>query len=269
MDLQLKDKIVIVTGGAKGIGKAISKRLSAEGAIVVIAGRNAIDNAKLVKTIETSGGEACSIEVELSKKENCKKLIEKTVRKFGKIDGLINNAGTNDGIGLESGTPEKFVESLQNNLLHYYCLVHFALPYLKKSKGAIVNIGSKVSITGQGNTSGYAASKGGINALTREWALELLPYSIRVNCVLPAEVWTPSYKNWINSWPNSKKKLESIVSKIPLENRFTTSEEISDTAVFLLSPRSSHTTGEILFVDGGYVHLDRAIPPKYPIPKEK
>lgn len=259
MDLQLKDKVVIVTGGAKGIGEAISKRLALEEAIVVIAGRNASDNEKVVKAIEAGGGKAYGIEAELSAVENCRKVIDETIQKYGQIDGLINNAGTNDGVGLENGSPEKFVESLQKNLLHYYCLAHFALPFLKKTKGAIVNIGSKVSVTGQGNTSGYAASKGGINALTREWAVELLPYSIRVNCVLPAEVWTPMYETWINSLPNSKEKLESIVSKIPLENRFTTSEEIADTAVFLLSQRSSHTTGEILIVDGGYVHLDRAI----------
>jgi len=90
------------------------------------------------------------------------------------------------------------------------------LPYLKKTKGNIVNIGSKVSVTGQGNTSGYAASKGAVNALTREWAVELLPYSIRVNTVLPAEVWTPLYENWIKTLPNPEEKLAQIVAKIPL-----------------------------------------------------
>lgn len=259
MDLQLKDKVVIVTGGAKGIGEAISKTLSKEGALVVIAGRNPADNEKVVQVINAGGGEAYGIAAELSVVEDCKKVIDETVRKFGRIDGLVNNAGANDGVGLENGNPDRFLQSLQKNLVHYYSLAHYALPELKKSKGAIVNIGSKVSVTGQGNTSGYAASKGGINALTREWAVELLPCSIRVNAVLPAEVWTPLYEHWINSLPNPAEKLESIVSRIPLEKRFTTSEEIANTTVFLLSPRSSHTTGQILYVDGGYVHLDRAI----------
>ena len=259
MDLQLKDKAVIVTGGAKGIGEAISKTLAKEGSWVIIAGRNEADNKKAVKEIEAGGGKAYSIAVELSVTENCKKVIDETIHQFGRIDGLVNNAGVNDGVGLEKGDPERFMESLQKNLIHYYCLAHYALPELKKSKGAIVNIGSKVSVTGQGNTSGYAASKGGINALTREWAVELLPYSIRVNTVLPAEVWTPLYEHWINSLPNPAEKLASIVSRIPLEKRFTTSEEIANTTVFLLSPCSSHTTGQILYVDGGYVHLDRAI----------
>lgn len=259
MDLKLKDKVIIVTGGAKGIGKAISKSLAEEGALVMIAGRNDADNKKAVDAIQADGGQAKSVVAELTRLEDCKKVIDQTLTTYGRIDGLVNNAGVNDGVGLENGNPEEFLKSLNKNLLHYYALAHYALPELKKTKGNIVNIGSKVSVTGQGNTSGYAASKGGVNALTREWAVELLPYSIRVNCVLPAEVWTPLYENWINSLPNPKEKLDSIVSKIPFENRFTTSEEIADTTVFLLSERSSHTTGQILIVDGGYTHLDRSI----------
>jgi len=259
MDLNLAGKVFIVTGGAKGIGAAISKGLADEKAIVVVAGRNKQDNQSIVDAIIKSGGKAASVAVELSKPEACKEVIDFTVEKYGKIDGLVNNAGVNDGVGLENGSPEKFFESLHKNLSHYYNLAHYALPHLKITKGSIVNIGSKVAVTGQGNTSGYAAAKGAINALTREWAVELLKYSIRVNTVLPAEVWTPLYESWINSMPNPKEKLEQIVSKIPLEKRFTTAEEIANTVIFLLSDKSSHTTGQILFVDGGYTHLDRSL----------
>lgn len=259
MDLQLANKVYIVTGGAKGIGAAISKAIAAEKGIVLIAGRKKADNQAIVDEIIKSGGKAASVAVELAQPEACKEVIDFTVEKYGRIDGLINNAGVNDGVGLESGNPEAFMESLQKNLSHYYNLAHYALPHLKSTKGSIVNIGSKVSVTGQGNTSGYAASKGAINALTREWAAELLPYSIRVNAVLPAEVWTPLYETWINSLPNPKEKLAQIVSRIPLEKRFTTAEEIANMVVFLLSPASSHTTGQILFVDGGYTHLDRSL----------
>ncbi len=259
MDLFLKEKVFIVTGGAKGIGAAISSGLAAEGAIVVIAGRDANDNNVQVERITKAGGNASAVKAELAHAEVCKEVIETVIAKYSRIDGIVNNAGVNDGVGLENGSPEKFMQSLQKNLSHYYNLVHYALPYLKATKGSIVNIGSKVATTGQGNTSGYAASKGAINALTREWAVELLPYSIRVNTVLPAEVWTPLYENWINSLPDPKGKLEQIVSKIPLEKRFTTAEEIADTAIFLLSTRSAHTTGQILYVDGGYTHLDRSL----------
>ncbi|SIO55723.1 L-fucose dehydrogenase [Chitinophaga niabensis] len=259
MDLGLQDKVVIVTGGAKGIGEAIARLIVAEGGIAVIAGRKEADNERTVAELRKGGGKAFGITAELGKVEDCKKVIDQTIKEFGRIDGLINNAGANDGVGLESGNPEKFMQSLQNNLSHYYNLAHYALPYLKATKGNIVNIGSKVATTGQGNTSGYAASKGAINALTREWAVELLPFSVRVNTVIPAEVWTPLYETWIKSLPNPEEKLQSIVSKIPFEKRMTTSEEIAGMTVFLLSGLSSHTTGQIIYVDGGYTHLDRSV----------
>lgn len=259
MELHLNNKVYIVTGGAKGIGEAISLGLAAEQAHVVIAGRSESDNERTVQKIRQLGFQAYGIKAELTKESDCQKVIDETVKTYGQIDGIINNAGVNDGISLETGTVAAFVESLQKNLVHYYSLVHHALPYLKKQTGCIVNIGSKVAETGQGRTSGYAASKGAINALTREWAVELLPYGIRVNAVIPAEVWTPLYEHWINSLPDPEKAVERIVSRIPLGKRFTTSEEIANAVLFLVSSRSSHTTGQILYVDGGYTHLDRAI----------
>lgn len=259
MDLHLNDKIILVTGGAKGIGEGISTVLAAEGAVVVIVGRNADDNQRTIDTITKTGGRAFSVVAELTKPEECKKAVEQTLAEFGRIDGVVNNAGVNDGVGLESGSYEKFMESLHRNLVHYYLIVHHALPALKASKGAIVNIGSKTAETGQGNTSAYAASNGGRNALTREWAVELLPYSIRVNAVIVAESWTPLYERWIQTLPNPEETLASIVSKIPLEKRMTTTEEIANMVAFLLSDKSSHTTGQLIHVDGGYTHLDRAL----------
>jgi NAD(P)-dependent dehydrogenase (short-subunit alcohol dehydrogenase family) len=175
------------------------------------------------------------------------------------MDGLVNNAGANDGVGLETGSYEAFMASLHRNLIHYYLMAHYALPALKTSRGSIVNIGSKTAETGQGGTSAYAASNGGRNALTREWAVELLPYGIRVNAIIVAECWTPLYERWIETLPDPQQKLQEINARIPLGNRMTTSEEIANTAAFLLSEKSSHTTGQLIHVDGGYVHLDRAL----------
>ncbi len=259
MDLNLKDKIIVVSGGAKGIGEGIVKVLAAEGAIPVIIGRNGEDNLKTVAAVEAAGGKAFQVVAELSDPSACELAIKKIIEKFNKIDGLVNNAGVNDGVGLESGNYEKFIASLHKNLVHYYLLAHYALPELKKSKGAIVNITSKTADTGQGNTSAYAASNGGRNALTREWAVELLKYGIRVNAVVVAECFTPLYEKWIETLPNPQQKLKEIEAKIPLENRMTTAEEIANAAAFLLSSKSSHTTGQLVYVDGGYVHLDRAL----------
>ncbi len=258
MDLQLKDKVIIVTGGAKGIGAGIVRACAGEGAIPVIIGRDA-DAGKQLQADLSRHGKCGLITMELSTPETCQHAVEQTVKMFGRLDALVNNAGVNDSIGLEKGDPARYIASLNRNLVHYYCMAHYALPHLKKAKGAIVNIGSKTAVTGQGNTSGYASSKGAIMALTREWAVELLPYSIRVNTVIPAEVMTPLYRTWLDTFPEPDAKLNLIISKIPLEKRMTTAEEIADMTVFLLSAKSGHTTGQHLFVDGGYVHLDRAL----------
>jgi L-fucose dehydrogenase len=259
MNLNLNDKIIIVTGGAKGIGLGICKVLASEGAIPVIVGRSEADNETAVKEIEAEGGKALTVVAELTNPEACKNAVDQVVKMCGRIDGLINNAGVNDGVGLESGDYEKFVASIHKNLVHYYLMAQHALPELKKTKGAIVNIGSKTADTGQGNTSAYAASNGGRNALTREWAVELLKYGIRVNSVIVAECYTPLYETWINTLENPQQKLKEITAKIPLENRMTTAEEIANMVVFLLSDKSSHTTGQLIYVDGGYTHLDRSL----------
>ncbi|MCD0489387.1 SDR family oxidoreductase [Pedobacter sp. MC2016-14] len=259
MDLQLKEKVIIITGGAKGIGKGLAEVFAAEGAISVIVGRKAADNLKAVSAITEKGGQAFQVEAELSDPEACERAVNAIVAQFGRIDALVNNAGVNDGVGLESGNYKDFMSSLHKNVVHYYMMAHFALPELKKSKGSILNITSKTAETGQGNTSAYAAANGGRNALTREWAVELLKYGIRVNAIVVAECWTPAYETWIETLPEAASKLEEITNKIPLENRMTTAEEIANMGAFLVSAKSSHTTGQIIHVDGGYVHLDRAL----------
>jgi len=255
MDLLLKDKVIIVTGGAKGIGEGIITVLARENAIPVIVGRNKEDNELALSKIKKGG----HVVAELSDPAQCKSAVAEILATYGKIDGLVNNAGVNDSINLEQGSYEGFMSSLHKNVVHYYLMAHHALPELIKAKGAIINIGSKVAETGQGGTSAYAAANGARNALTREWAVELLKYGIRVNAVIVAESFTPLYEKWISSLPDPDATLKKITEKIPLGNRMTTAEEIANMVAFLLSERSSHTTGQLIHVDGGYVHLDRAL----------
>ena len=256
MDLNLKDKVVIVTGGAKGIGEGIVEVLAKEGAVPVIVGRNEADN---LVTLNKISGKGFQVVAELTDPQQSKNAVDAVLKKYGRIDGLVNNAGVNDGVNLEDGSYEAFMASLHKNLVHYYLMAHYALPALKQSQGAIVNIGSKTAETGQGGTSAYAASNGGRNALTREWAVELLKYGIRVNAVIVAECYTPLYEKWVQTLPNPEETLQRITEKIPLGKRMTTSEEIANAVAFLLSDKSSHTTGQLIYVDGGYVHLDRAL----------
>jgi L-fucose dehydrogenase len=259
MDLELKDKVVVVTGGAKGIGAAIVRTSAGEGAIPVIVDRDAEAGAQLQNELQGNGMSCGLITAELSIPEECSRTVDEAFKTFGRLDALVNNAGRNDKVGLEQGNPTDYVASLERNLVHYYSMAHHALPHLKRAQGAIVNIGSKTAVTGQGSTSGYASSKGAIMALTREWAAELLPYNIRVNTILPAEVMTSLYRDWLATFPDPEEKLSSILSKIPLGKRMTTADEIAAMAIFLLSGKSGHTTGQHIFVDGGYCHLDRAL----------
>jgi L-fucose dehydrogenase len=257
MDLHLQDKVVIVTGGASGIGAAISLTLAEEGAIPVILGKSPMPD-DFARQLQAKARQHLFVQVELSDDAACAAAVAQVVARFGRIDGLVNNAGINDNIGLDAGR-DAFVGSLERNLIHYYTMAHYCVPHLKAVKGAIVNVSSKTAVTGQGNTSGYCASKGAQLSLTREWAAALLNDGVRVNALIPAEVMTPLYERWINSFDKPEEKLASITAKIPLGHRMTTSEEMASMCVFLLSEVSSHTTGQWVFVDGGYTHLDRAL----------
>jgi L-fucose dehydrogenase len=260
MDLHLKDKVVVVTGaaGEKGsIGETIVQALASEGAIPVIVCRNDRGYG-YEKELKGKGIDALFVKTDLKNPQEIERAAKIIGEKYGRIDALINNVGVNDGAGLDASI-EAFMDSLQLNLVSFFAMTKYCLPYIKKSKGNILNIGSKVALTGQGRTSGYAASKGGVLGLTREWAVDLIKEGIRVNAIIIAESWTPAYDTWIQTLENGEEKLQSIVKKIPLENRMTTPQEIADTCLFAISSRSSHTTGQFITVDGGYVHLDRSL----------
>ena len=257
MDLHLTNKVVIVTGGASGIGGAISAQLLREGAKVVIFARSPI-SAEMQQVFAETGASPVLYQLDLRDEAACTKAVNEVIVTQGRIDALVNNAGINDGVGLDAGR-EAFMASLENNLIHCYVMAHLCVEELKRNQGVILNISSKTAVTGQGNTSGYCASKGAQLALTREWAAALAPYGVRVNAILPAEVMTPLYERWLQSFDDPEAAKANITRHIPLGQRMTTAEEIADTAVFLLSSRASHTTGQWVVPDGGYVHLDRSL----------
>ncbi len=257
MNLHLDDKVVLLTGGAKGIGQATMRAFAAEGARVLFLDRDAKAGKKLAADCARSGHAVFFSHANLAKPSDCEKAVKAALRRFGRIDVLVNNAGFNDGIAL--GRPLKeFAGSLERNLFHVYELTRLCAPHIAKTKGAVINVSSKVSVTGQGATSGYAAAKGAINALTREWALALAPQGVRVNTVVPAECDTDSYRAWFATLKHPMKTRAAIERMIPLGQRMTRPEEIADMIVFLASVRASHVTGQLVFVDGGYTHLDRA-----------
>src|SRR5256885_9697857 len=256
MDLQLRNRVVLVTGGAKGIGAAITQGAAREGAVPVFVDKDADAGKQLDSELRSQGHRCTFLHADLMSPTNCQAALGQVLREHGQLNALVNNVGVNDGEGLENCTPDKYLLSLQRNLLHYYNMAHYALPALKRSQGSILNIASKVALTGQGGTSGYAAAKGAILSLTREWAAELLPCGIRVNAVLPAEVMTPLYQNWLDTFPDPHEKLKQVTAKIPLGKRMTETDEIAAMALFLISVQASHITGQHVSVDAGYVRSE-------------
>jgi len=257
MNLELQNKVVIITGGAKGIGESITRTFAAEGAIACILGRNRSEGEMIIREESAKGYRVESYHAEMTDEAAVQKAVADIVLRHGKLDVIVNNAGGNDAVGLHHTTAQ-FRDSLEKNIVSCFTLIRHARDHLIASTGNIVNIGSKCASTGQGGTSGYAASKGAMNALTREWALDLGCHGIRVNCVIPAEVITPLYERWLAQAPDPAAALALLNKTIPLGHRTTTTQEIADAVVFMASSKSSHTTGQLLFVDGGYVHLDRA-----------
>lgn len=255
MDLGIQGKHAVVTGGASGIGEAVVRAFLAEGARVSFLDKDVKRGEALAGTLPDA---SCHfIPVDLVDADACARAVQDAQDRFGPIGILVNNAGVNDGAGIR-GSVQQFRDSLEKNLVHTFSMMNLCADSLVKQQGAVVNVSSKVSLSGQGGTSGYAASKGGINSLTREWALEFAPDGVRVNAVLPAEVWTPQYAAWIEGLEDPEQALKRIEMLIPLGQRMTKAEEIADAIVFLASSRASHITGQLIQVDGGYITLDNA-----------
>ncbi len=248
----LKNKVAIVTGARRGMGRTHALLLAKAGAKITVSDISEEDCQKVVDEIKEAGGEAISVKCDISKKEEVEKMVKETVENFGKVDILVNNAGIVEFTPFLDMTEEVWDKMIDINLKGYFLCAHACAKEMTKQKsGVIVNIGS-VSMGNQGIAFPalvhYTASKGGIAGMTEALAVDLAPYNIRVNTVCPGMIDTPM----VDSIKQDEKAMEALLAKIPMK-RAGKPEEISSVVLFLASDQSSYMTGSVVVVDGGWL----------------
>jgi len=247
--MDLKNKVVIVTGSRRGIGKAIALTLAKAGANIVVSDINLDDCNKVVEEIKTIGGNALAVKADISNPEEVKDVVKSTVKRFGKVDILVNNAGIYMQKSLTDVTEQDFDKILDINLKGVFLCSKAVVPeMIKQGKGKIINITSIAGQVGFANSSAYCASKGAIINITRELALELAQYKINVNAIGPGVIETAMTKDLLKDEATK----ETLLANIPL-NRIGKPEDIANAALFLASNNADYITGITLFVDGGWL----------------
>jgi 3-oxoacyl-[acyl-carrier protein] reductase len=240
-------RVAVVTGGAKGIGRAVTRSLAGGGAKVVVSGRDAAALEEACDETRRAGGEALAVTADVSKKEDADALCERTLQAFGKADILINNAGvTRDGLLLRM-SDEDWDLVLDTNLKGaFHCIRAFARPMVRQRWGRIVSVSSVIGIIGNAGQANYAASKAGLIGLTKAVAKELASRHITVNTVAPGFVETAMTGSL------GEKVREGLMAQIPL-GRLGSPEDVANAVAFLCSEEAAYVTGQVLTVDGGMV----------------
>jgi len=244
--VRLENKVVLVTGGSRGIGKAIGKLFAEQGANVVITSKN----EKILKKTSNEIKNSFYVKGDIRKEKDVKRIIEKTIKNFRKIDILINNAGVLPKMKpLDKISEKEWLETIDVNLNGAFRFTRQVIPHMQKNGGSIINIASDAGLKAFENfyADGYSAAKAAIIHLTKVWALEYAKYNIRVNCISAAVVDTDMTRKF---WLDSKKKIELTSKEHPL-GRIGKVDDIAKAALYFASDDSSWTTGAILPVDGG------------------
>lgn len=242
----LEEKVAVVTGASRGIGRGIALALAREGAMVVVNYNGSAARAEeVVNTIQESGGRAAAVQCDVSDFEAAKEFYANVVKEYGRIDILVNNAGiTKDNLIMKM-SEEEFQSVIQTNLAGTFHGVKFvSRPMMKQRGGRIINIASVAGVVGNMGQANYSASKAGVIGLTKSMAKELASRNITVNAIAPGFVET----EMTDVLSDSVK--EAAVATIPL-GRFGQVEDIAETAVFLASDRAKYITGQVICVDGG------------------
>lgn len=246
--MKLKETVAIVTGGGNGIGKGIALELSKEGAFVVLA---EIDEISGVRAADELGSDrALFVKTDVSDSGSVQKMIRSVEHQCGRIDTMINNAGYHISKSVEDTTEAEWDYIINTNLRSVFLCSKYALPQLKRNKGAIINMSSMVGLVGQSNAGAYSATKGGIIAMSKGMALDFAGAGVRVNVICPGWIQTPLVEDWFSQQTDPEKAREYIFGNHPL-GRIGTIEECGKAAVFLASSDSAFITGSTINVEGG------------------
>jgi len=244
---RLQDRVAIITGGAKGIGKATALKMAHEGALVIVLDILSEEASRVADELNSLGVKARAMTADVSKKNEVDQMVEQTLKQFGRVDILVNNAGIVRPALLEDVKEEDWDKVVSVNLKGTFFCTQAVLPTMKKNKyGKIVNIGSRASL-GKSDRTVYAATKAGLIGVTRTWALELAPHNINVNYVGPGPIATELFKS-VN--PEGSEKTKAIISAIPLQ-RMGQPQDVANLISFLASDEASFITGQAIFICGG------------------
>ena len=245
----MSSKTAIVTGAGKGIGEATALKLGREG-IAVCCSSVTDSAASVAEKIVKSGGAALFVRGDVSKKEDVSRIVAQTVKAFGDIDILVNNAGVVLPGTVENTTAEDWEATMAVNVTGAFLLSQACLPYIIERKGVIVNNASVAALKGLKDRFAYTASKGALLSLTRSMAADLVEKGVRVNCICPGTVFTPSLNDRIAKFENYEQKKKEFIARQPM-GRFGTPEEIAEGIFFLIN--DGFCTGTVLSVDGGMI----------------
>jgi len=244
-----KNMTVIVTGSGAGMGREAAKLFAQYGANVVVNSLSATCEDTR-EEIASAGGSAMAVQADVGTMEGCKKIIDETVKAFGRIDVLVNAAGMVVDGSVETANIDDWDRSMDVNVKSVFLLSRLAMPYLRKTKGSIVNVASVVAIKGVKNRAIYSATKGAMIALSQSMAAEYVSEGIRINCVSPGTVLSPSLQGRIDRTDDPEKAMQNFVARQPL-GRLGTSDEVAKAIVFAAAQGIGFMTGANIVVDGG------------------
>lgn len=246
----LTGKTAIVTGGASGIGKATALLLAQEGAAVVIADINPEQGKLTEQEINAAGGRAVFAPCNVAKAEDCQRVVQTAVERFGSLDILFNNAGIIRRTNVTNISEEDWDFVMAVNVKSIYLMCKYAIPHMSGRGGAIVNTGSGWGIKGGRNAISYCASKGAVVNMTRALAIDHGAQNIRVNCICPGDTDTPMLRNEARQLGQAEEQFLAEAKERPL-NRYAQPIEIAQAVLYLVSDAASYVTGAVLAVDGG------------------